>query len=150
MQGTWDLEHPIREIELQLSGLKFTEDVKTTLDLSDEMPPAQRRLVETVMTLPGTTLEEEFRRRDAAIDAVAAYCRFEEGGPPRRRKPARYPPPAPGVDPNVIAAEAEAQALSAAMLSYSRRRDPSHASFASGGKVARSKGAYMLLRVPEI
>ena len=118
MQGTWDLEHPVREIELQLSGLKFNEDVKTILDLSGEMPPAQRRLVETVITLPGTTLEEELRRRDAAIDAVAAYCRFEEGGPLRGRKPARQasPLPSPDADPQVMAAIAEEQALSTAML----------------------------------
>lgn len=76
-------KHHVREIELQLSGLKFTKDVKTTLGLSDVMPPAQRRLVETVMILPGTTLEEEFHRRDAAIDAVVVYCRFEESGQPR-------------------------------------------------------------------
>ncbi len=60
--------------------------MKTTLDLSDEMPLAQGRLVETVMNLPGTILEEEFGRRDVAIDAVAAYCRFEEGGPRGGRK----------------------------------------------------------------
>lgn len=126
VQGTWDLEHPIWEIELQLSGLKFIGDVKTTLDLSDEMPPAQRHLVETVMTLPGTTLEEEFRRRDAAIDAVAAYCRFEEGGSPRGRKPAKKasPVPSPDADPEVMAARAEEQALSAAMLSVFTEKRP--------------------------
>jgi hypothetical protein len=119
VQGKWDEEHPVQEIELQLSGLKFTEDVKTTLDLSDEMPPAQRRLVETVITLPGTTLEEEFRRRNAAIDAVAAYCRFEEGGSVRGRKPASKASLLPPLDadPQVMAAIAEEQALSAAMLS---------------------------------
>jgi hypothetical protein len=90
------------------------------------MPPAQRRLVETVMTLPGTTLEEEFRRRDAAIDAVGAYCRFEEGGPPRGRKPARNPGLvlSPDADLKVIAAKAEAQALSAAMLSVFTEKRP--------------------------
>jgi hypothetical protein len=30
------------------------------------------------MTLLGITLEEEFRRREAAISAVALYCKFEE------------------------------------------------------------------------
>jgi hypothetical protein len=33
-------------------------------------------LAETVMTLLGTTIKEEFRRHNAAIDAVAAYCHF--------------------------------------------------------------------------
>jgi hypothetical protein len=50
------------------------------------------------MTLPGTTLEEEFRRRNAAINAVAAYCKFQEGGAaarPRGRPPARKASPIP-------------------------------------------------------
>ena len=50
--------------------------MKTTLGKNDEMPPIQKRLAETVMTLLGTTLEEEIRRRNASIDAVAAYCYF--------------------------------------------------------------------------
>jgi len=50
--------------------------VKTTLDQNDEMPLLQKRLAETAMTLLGTTIEEEFRRRNAAINAVAAYCHF--------------------------------------------------------------------------
>jgi hypothetical protein len=44
------------------------------------MPPIQKRLAKTVITLPGTTLEEEIRRRNAAIDIVAAYYYFQEGG----------------------------------------------------------------------
>jgi hypothetical protein len=32
------------------------------------------------MTLSGTTIEEEFRRRNTAIDIVVAYCYFQEGG----------------------------------------------------------------------
>jgi hypothetical protein len=44
------------------------------------MPLEQKRLIETIMTLLGTTLEEEVCRRNAAINAVAAYCKFEEGG----------------------------------------------------------------------
>ena len=59
VQGRWDPENPVNEVELQLSGLKFDQDVKTNLDLADDMAPVQRRLVETMMTLPGTTLEEE-------------------------------------------------------------------------------------------
>jgi hypothetical protein len=41
--------------------------------------------METIMTLPGTILEEEFRRRNAAINAVAAYCKFQEGSNARQR-----------------------------------------------------------------
>jgi hypothetical protein len=56
--------------------------VKITLDQNDEIAPLQKRLAETVITLPGTTIEEEFRRRNTAIDAVAAYYYFQEGGAP--------------------------------------------------------------------
>jgi hypothetical protein len=121
VQERWDLEHPVDEIERQLSGLKLSQDVKTTLDQNDEMPPLQKRLAETVMTLPGTTIEEEFRRRNAAIDAVAAYCHFQEGGAaaqPRKRSSTRRASPMPSkeTNPQLAAAEAEKQALSDAML----------------------------------
>jgi hypothetical protein len=53
LQDRWDPEHPVDEIERQLSGLKLSQDVKTTLDENDEMPPIQKRLAETMMTLPG-------------------------------------------------------------------------------------------------
>ncbi|KAH8587509.1 hypothetical protein B0O99DRAFT_656371 [Bisporella sp. PMI_857] len=126
VQSKWDLEHPVQEIELQLSGFKFTEDVKATLDLSDEMPPIQRRLVETVMTPPRTTLEEKFRHRNAAIDAVAVYCKYEEGGPPRGRQPRRKASIllSPTLDPQVMAAMAEEKALNAAMLSVFTEKRP--------------------------
>jgi Protein of unknown function (DUF3435) len=129
LQKKWDLEHPVNEVELQLSGLKFNQDVKTTLDLADDMPPTQKRLVETMMTLPGTTLEEEFRRRNAAIDAVAAYCKFQEGGAaarPRGRPPTRRASPTPAKEtcPQLVAAAAKKQALSAAMLSVFQDKRP--------------------------
>jgi hypothetical protein len=70
----------VSEVELQLSGLKFGNDPGTNVPLVEEMSLMQKRLAKTVMTLPGTTVEEEFCRRNAAIDAVAAYCHFQEGG----------------------------------------------------------------------
>ena len=111
---------------MQLSGLKFTEEVKSTLQSTDEMPSPQKRLVETVLTLPGTTLEEELARRNAAIDAVAAYCKFEEGGSPRGRKPTKKASllASPDADPQVMAAKAEEQALRAAMLSVFEEKRP--------------------------
>jgi hypothetical protein len=54
--------------------------VKTSLDLADDMPSTQRRLVEMIIALPGTTLEEEARQRNDAINAVTAHCQFQEGG----------------------------------------------------------------------
>ena len=85
------------------------------------MPSIQKRLVETMMTLPGTSIEEEFRSRNAAIDAVAAYCHFPEGGAaarPRARPSTRRASPTPLKKTNLqlAATEAEKQALSDAML----------------------------------
>jgi hypothetical protein len=79
LRKEWDVENPLREIEQQLSGFKFDQDGKTSLDLGDDMPLTQRRLVEAIITLLGTTLEEETRRRNVAIHAVAAHCQFREG-----------------------------------------------------------------------
>jgi hypothetical protein len=45
---------------MQLSRLKFSNDVKTTLKLANDMPAIQKHMVELIMTLPGTTLKEEF------------------------------------------------------------------------------------------
>ncbi len=64
------------------------------------------------MTLPGTIVEEEFRGRNAAINAVAEYCHFQEGGAVAMRLPAQVKE----VCPQVLAADAEKQALSNAML----------------------------------
>ncbi|KAM3081193.1 hypothetical protein ACMFMG_005148 [Clarireedia jacksonii] len=85
------------------------------------MPSIQKRLAETMITLPGKTIEEEFRRRNAAIDAVAAYCHFQEGGAtarPRARPSMRRASPTPSKEsnPQLAAAEAEKQALSNAIL----------------------------------
>jgi hypothetical protein len=90
------------------------------------MPLLQRRLVEAVLALPGTTLEEETGHRNAAIDAVAAYCKFEEGGPPRGRKPTKKANPLPPSDADlqVMTAQAEEQALKAAMLSVFTEERP--------------------------
>jgi hypothetical protein len=54
--------------------------VKAILELLDDRPLEQKRLIETIMTLPGTTLKEKVCWRSAVINAVAAYCKFEEGG----------------------------------------------------------------------
>lgn len=79
------------------------------------MPQPQRRLVETIITLLGTTLEEEICRRNAAINATAAYCKFQEGGAAPRRAPIKRTGSTPA-DLQLAAAEAAKQALDAAML----------------------------------
>jgi hypothetical protein len=80
LREEWDVQNPVGEIELHLSGFKFDQDVKTSLDLANDMPLTQRRLVETIITLPVPTLEEETRWRNDAIDAVAAHYLCQEGG----------------------------------------------------------------------
>jgi hypothetical protein len=68
------------DIKQQLLGLKYNEDVKMNLESLDDKPLKQKRLIATVMTLPAATLEDKMRRRNAAINAVTAYCKVEEGG----------------------------------------------------------------------
>ncbi|KAJ5710450.1 hypothetical protein N7488_004606 [Penicillium malachiteum] len=41
------------------------------------------RLIDSVLTMPGKTVEEETNRRIAAINAVIAVCDAEEGAPSR-------------------------------------------------------------------
>jgi hypothetical protein len=81
----------------------------------------QRRLAETMITVLGTTLEEEFRWRNAAINAVAIYCKFQEGGAaaqPHRRPPTRKASPIPAKEASPIPAkEAWHQAFDKAKLS---------------------------------
>lgn len=122
VRDDWDLESSVRDVELQLSGLKFEQSVETTLNLADDMPLPQRRLAETIITLPGTTLEEETCRRNAAINAAAAYCKIQEGGAVRGR-PRTKRTSSTSVGPHLSAAEVEKRALDAAMLSvYTEKR----------------------------
>jgi hypothetical protein len=42
-----------------------------------------------ILTPPSLTYEEEVRRWNNTIDAVAAYCKVEEGKTPKRGRPRR-------------------------------------------------------------
>lgn len=79
VQKTYDQEQPMREVQRQLYGVKLGETINENLEHSEEVSLPQKRLIESLFTLPRTTLEEEMGRRTDAIDAVAAYCLFEEG-----------------------------------------------------------------------
>lgn len=118
LRDKWDLGHPVNEIELQLSGLRFSDGPETNVQLADKIPPMQKRLVETVMTLPGTTVEE-FRR----CNAVDPYCHFHEGGAVAMSR-GRPPTQAKGACPQLVAADAEKQALRAAMLLVLKEKTP--------------------------
>ncbi|KAL4891366.1 hypothetical protein BDV59DRAFT_203545 [Aspergillus ambiguus] len=78
IQAKYDREQPMLEIRRQLSGFNLAEEEKP-LKCSEAVPSPQKRLIESLLTLPRETLEEEVARRTEAIDAVAAYALFEEG-----------------------------------------------------------------------
>ena len=69
-----------------------------------------------MMMLSGTTIEEEFRRRNAAIDAVTTCYHFQEVGAAAqpRARPSTHtanPTPSKATNSQLAAAEAEKQAL---------------------------------------
>jgi len=90
IQERYEREEPVRVIEEQLAGIKIEKKPKVLSYFSDATSPEQRRLIETmILTPPGSTYEEEVKRRNNAIDAVAAYCEVEEGETPKRGRPRR-------------------------------------------------------------
>lgn len=93
IQAKYDREQPMLEIRRQLSGFNLDEEEKP-LKCSEAVPLPQKRLIESLLTLPRPTLEEEVARRTEAIDAVAAYALFEEGDTcrlPRDKRSAAEP-----------------------------------------------------------
>ena len=66
------------DIERQLAALGFS---KSTQTVKSCQPPVQGRLVKPVMFPPTDTIDAEYLRRDAAINAIANYCKVEEGRP---------------------------------------------------------------------
>jgi hypothetical protein len=126
----WDKEQAVTDIERQLSGLTFVQDVKMQLESSVERTPEHKRLIETVMSLPGSTLEEETSRRNAAINAIVVYCQTEEGG---RYRPNRQKRSAGRLASPIIKSEEEPQSpskilhkrqLDMAMISVYKERRP--------------------------
>ncbi|EAW11462.1 uncharacterized protein ACLA_091600 [Aspergillus clavatus NRRL 1] len=57
------------------------------------MAPQYLRMIDTILTVPGTTLEAEHQRRIDAIDAMMAFWPVEEGRPTPRTQPCRRPVP---------------------------------------------------------
>jgi hypothetical protein len=73
----WEYERPTRDVERQLAEGKIEHDPEVA---SETMLPAQKELVDYVLSQPGTTIEEETCGRDRAVRAVMLYCGVEEGG----------------------------------------------------------------------
>ncbi|KAJ5283267.1 hypothetical protein N7505_001247 [Penicillium chrysogenum] len=78
-------EQPVIDSERQLSGKVVDEEVLVALERTGYMTPQHMTLIDTVLTMPGATIEKEYERRIAAINAVIAVCDAEEGAPSRRR-----------------------------------------------------------------
>jgi hypothetical protein len=75
------------DIERQLSGSMVPDEDTSEVSLAeDDMPPEQIRLVDALQAVPTIwTLEGEWQRRNAAVEAIIAYCDYAEGGPLRGR-----------------------------------------------------------------
>jgi hypothetical protein len=73
----WEFEQPVRDVERQLAGLDAIDDPEPIHNI---MLPAQEELANSILSKPGTTIEEETDRRNGAIRAVTLYCGIEEGG----------------------------------------------------------------------
>ncbi|EGC46846.1 C2H2 finger domain-containing protein [Histoplasma capsulatum var. duboisii H88] len=79
VQEKFDFEEPLREIKRQLSGIKVAKTFSGCVNTNETVSPPQQRLITALLTLPCETLWDEMLRRTEGIDAVAAYCLFEEG-----------------------------------------------------------------------
>lgn len=76
-------EQSVIDSERQLAGKVVDEDVIGALQRTGYMTPQHMMLIDTILTIPGTTVEAEYQRRIAAINAVVAFCDVEEGAPIR-------------------------------------------------------------------
>jgi hypothetical protein len=72
-------EQPVIDSERQLSGKVVDEDTRDALEQSDQVTLEHLLLIDAILTLPETSLENENRQRIAAINAITAYCGVEEG-----------------------------------------------------------------------
>jgi hypothetical protein len=108
----------VRDVEQQLAGLETKEDLELVHDI---IPPAQGELAKSVLSKPGTTIEEEMERRNGAIRAVTLYCGVEEGGmnPIRRGGQSRNT-----ASPVKSQLEYEEEALEAAKVSVFKEKRP--------------------------
>jgi Protein of unknown function (DUF3435) len=75
----YNKEQPVRDSAQQLSGKGAVEDVVGALERPENRTPEHVLLIDAIMTLPATSLEEEVQRRITAINAITTYCGVEEG-----------------------------------------------------------------------
>lgn len=73
IRDEWSDKQVVIDIEAQLSGLGFV-DVPIVEASNRPRRPAQERLMDALMALVETTVEGQYQRRDAAINAVTVCC----------------------------------------------------------------------------
>lgn len=77
-------EQPVIDLERQLEGLMVDTKVMGALQHTAYVTPEFTTMIDTMLTMPGVTIEAERQRRIKAINAVTAYCGVEEGRPTPR------------------------------------------------------------------
>lgn len=114
----WEIEQPVRDVERQLAGAEIKADTEL---VHDAMFPAHRELANSILSEPGSTIEEEMARRNRAIRAVTLYCGIEEGG----MNPARTGRRSRNVGPPVKSQlEFDEEALEAAKVAVYKEKRP--------------------------
>ncbi|KAL2810116.1 hypothetical protein BDW59DRAFT_155642, partial [Aspergillus cavernicola] len=87
-------EQPVIDLERQLAGKLVITKVMDTLEHKGSMAPQHLMVIDTMLTMPGATLEAEYQRRINTINAMTAFCPVEEGRPtPRPSQSRRRPVP---------------------------------------------------------
>ncbi|PGH15999.1 hypothetical protein AJ80_05342 [Polytolypa hystricis UAMH7299] len=87
VRGDFSRNQAVLDIDRQLSGVTANDNGSQQQPrIEFEMPPAQIHLLDKLLALPKSdSLEDEWRRRNEAVEAVRQYCGFLEGGPLRGR-----------------------------------------------------------------
>ncbi|KAF4625152.1 hypothetical protein G7Y89_g13019 [Cudoniella acicularis] len=99
--------------------LKINEDTRDAFERLDQMTLEHLFLIDAILTLPKTSIENEYQQRIAAVNAITAYCGVEEGPASRRIQRGRPLK----VDGPLVNAE-EPDALSQAILSIKTEKRP--------------------------
>jgi Protein of unknown function (DUF3435) len=139
VRQAFDDEQAVIDIERQLSEAAVDDDAKEMLATEEGMLPEQIHLLKKLMTWPTSlSLEDEWCRRSKAINAVTAYCRVEEGGSRRGRKPKRLDRHAGQPASQDVNGEAESTVLLHSTLEHLRRAERPVACFLCYGNPKRS------------
>lgn len=72
-------EQPVIDSERQLAGKVVDEEVIDMLQRTSYITLQYMTLIDSILTIPGTTVEKEYERRIAAINTVIAVYDTEEG-----------------------------------------------------------------------